>query len=130
MTSTRSRTGPTDDMSNAALYELLKKDVQTETNKIKEHFDKQLEDKFNELKEYVDVELNTMKESIDEYVESEVTRIIHRLEPLEEHSRQDELEKEERHEFEPETTIIAANVPAQVGEDLTRKMQQMIHQVF
>ena len=36
-----------------------------------------------------------MKESIDEYVEGEVTQIIHRLEPLEEYRRQDELEKEE-----------------------------------
>ena len=79
------------------------------------------------LKIYIE---DTLTEKINElriYVDEEVARVSSRVDALEQITREMSIDKEKACLFEPETTVVAINLPFQEDEDLDEKVDSMIH---
>ena len=89
-------------------------------------FQQTVDDKLEELKDSLQQNISEARADLQVYVDREVDTARNRLTEVESvvAASKEKLEEEDR--FNPDTTIIADNVPFEEGEDLATKMQNMI----
>lgn len=93
------------------LYKKIGDKVTEEVDNLKKHFDTTIEKKFKEVMDYVDKEISV--------VSRRVTELEGKMEDVQ------EIQEKEA-EFNPDTTIVAINVPHEEDENLIEKVTRMI----
>ena len=99
------------EQQNDILFSRLDKKLTEEISELKSHFDKTLEEKFKQVMDYVDKEVEGLTLRMNE-MDTRITTI--------------EQSQHKAEEFHCDTTIVAENVPFEEGENLIKKMSDLV----
>ena len=78
------------------------------------------------LKLYIEEKLNEKFDELQRYVDMEIARVSSRVDDLETKTERLETHMEEADMFNPDTTVIAENMPYEESENLDEKVNTMI----
>ena len=101
-------------------------DMHTEFETMYKRLEALLNSKIDGLKQYIDDALEEKFEDLKKYVDNEISRVESRVQDIETFVTAAKDDKEKSTVFDPDTTIIADNLPFDDDEDLDKKAQDMI----